>query len=223
MLQKNSDLLTNLINWVENENIFWKWMVKKFVFFYIFLIKFKIKESVLDEKLKDTNCQVDYDDATYKSLVMSINEHEIDRLKESKKKFNIEKTKIEKLKINSQNFKDELIDQEFVDKFIDKIEEFDSKLENEFIKIMNKNTISTKSTKRFNVNEIFNFDLPKLNLLKPKAKDSFNYQTINSKINILEKKLEKIDANFKGFQVKSVNKCELLADNLQDCLIVTNK
>ena len=185
---------------MDNESIFWKWM-----------------ESVLDEKIKDSSSTsaVDYEDPIYKSSVLNINEQEIDRLKISREKFNHEKLKLEKTFDNVDD------NDEFLSKFKDKIDEFENKIELEFKNILNSSTIKTKTNNRPLSNEMFNFNLQKLNLIKSKSKDSNNYQTVSSKFSNLEKKIKNLETKYKIQKEKSVEKCEKIANNLQDCLIIT--
>ena len=175
---------------------------------------------MLDEKIKDSSVGVvDYDDPIYKSSVLNISEQEIQNLKVSRDKFNQEKLKID---LKSDDGLKE--DDEFLNKFKDKIDEFENKIELEFKNILNSNTIKTKSNKRSNQEETFNFNTQKLNLIKSSAKSTKdNYQTISSKFNNLEKKIKNLESKYKNQKEKSVEKCEKIADNLRDCLIITKK
>ena len=150
---------------------------------------------------------------------MHINEQQFERLKISREVFNTEVLKLDNLQSDTIELKDD----EIFNQFIDKIEEFESKIEKEFGNILNQSTIATKSIKRFNIDEKFDFNIQKLNLLKSKSKENCNYQTMNSKINKLEKKIQKFDLQFKSQKAITVEKCERISDKLQDCLIVTNK
>lgn len=153
---------------------------------------------------------------------MNINEQEVDRLKAFRKDFNCESNNLVKKAASVAKLEEDDED-EFLNKYQDKLDEFDQRIEFELKNILNRNTISTKSNKRFDVNEIFNFDVQKLNLIKSKSKDSCNYKSVASKFESLEKKILNIESNYKIEKEKAVKRCENIADNLQDCLIVTDK
>lgn len=181
----------------------------------------------MDEKLKEKTSNNDenlLNEELYKSIVMNVNENDLKSLKQSKELFNIEKLRIESLKVNTQQAKEDAIDETFLNKFIENIQEFEDKIDAEYRSILsNTNQILVKSKRNHDLNLKYDFNLPKLNLTKTKSKDINNYQSVQSKLSDIDSKLNFYENYFKNVQSSTTKNCELLSENFDDCLIVTNK